>query len=108
MLSICFMVKVFVWQRNLLFRDTVLSVSRHHIPAGRHCFFVPALNDETKKLGQQRDNVRLANPSDPLINDSNREIMSKTAKEKEKKWREFLQTLSHHVHLASSAKSSDC
>ena len=84
MLTICFMVKVFVWQGNLLFRDTVLSVSRHHILQAVIVYFVPALNDESKKLAQQRDNIRLTNPSDPLLNDLNREIMSKTAKEKEK------------------------
>ena len=64
-----------------IFCDTVLYASRHHINAGRHRFFVPALNDETKKPVQHRD----------------RDIMTKTVKRKEKKRREFLQTFRHHT-----------
>ena len=65
------------------FRDRFLSASRHQIPAGRHRFLVHALNDYTKKLAQQRDSIRII-PSDLPLNNLNRGIMAKTAKEKEK------------------------
>ena len=67
------------------FRETILAAERHHIPASRQSFFFPALNEKTRKLAQQRDQTGLFNPSDPFLNVSNKKIMAKTAKDKEKR-----------------------
>ena len=66
------------------FCDTVLFAARHNIPAGRRHFLIPALNDETKKLAQQRDSFRILYPSDSHVTDLNKGNMSKTSKIKKK------------------------
>ena len=54
------------------FRKTILNAARCHIPAGRQCFSTPNLTAKNKKkLAQERDDMRLENPSNPTLKNLN-------------------------------------
>ena len=48
-------------------RGKINAAAPHHIHAGRHRFFVLALIEETKKLVQQRERIRLLKALDILL-----------------------------------------
>ena len=60
-----------------IFRDIVLTASKHSIPSGFQKSFSPGLPREAKNLMEQRDSIRSRDPHDPEITRLNQEI-SKT------------------------------
>ena len=82
-----------------VFRRILNVASKRHIPAGFRKSFDNGIPREAQPLVAQRDDMRLANPNDPLISDLNREIEGIVNAAARKSWTEA-------VESASSSPSS--
>jgi hypothetical protein len=71
-----------------VFRDALLTAVKQSIPAGYVQDCVPGLSREVMEKMEQRDEVRRADPTNPVINKLNCEIVSSISKNRSKLWRE--------------------
>jgi hypothetical protein len=75
-----------------LFRDSLLTVAKHSILAGYMQDCVPGLSREVMEKIEQRDEVRRAEPHDPVITQLNGEIASSITESRSRLWREKVES----------------
>jgi hypothetical protein len=75
---------------ELVFREVLLTASRHNIPAGFRKNFVPGLPPDAKPLIEHRDALRNNNPNDPEISRLNTIIADSIQENSRQIWQEKL------------------
>ena len=76
-----------------VFREAILTASKHHIPAGYRKNYVPEKTPEVIQLQNRYDTLRGLNPQDPELEDLESEIKRTSAAASRSKWREYVESL---------------
>ena len=82
----------------------ITTASKHAIPRGKVKNFVPCLSRETKLLIQQRNDLRVSNPSDPRIAQINSEITRHIAESRRSAWHKHVESCSHSTQASKHWK----
>ena len=82
-----------------VFRNVLLTSSRHNIPSGRVNNFVPGLSAEAAALARKRDNLRIDDPTSPDIAVLSARISSISSDESRREWLEKLEHADHNTDI---------
>ena len=78
-----------------LFRRTLLSAAKHHVPQGNIPNHIPNLPDSTKRLIRRRDELRSTDPTHPHIRVLDQHITKDISDSNRQKWIHTVETCSH-------------
>ena len=82
--------------RNAIIFNSILNnASKKHIPQGSRKDFIGGLTPEVKQLTETRDDIRLADPTDPRIPDLNLKIKNSIHESSRRSWIEHICSCNH-------------